>query len=182
MGRDKATLTIGPDGPTFIEAIMATLDAAGVGQVRVVVAPGKIGRHRGEIVNPDPERGMLSSIQCGLTSLEPAIAAALIWPVDHPFVAAASVRGIIDAFRAKRAPIVVPTYDGRRGHPVLFSRSTFDELLTADPAEGARAVVHAHGDRIELPVDDAGVLADIDTPEDLRGHSPFSYKNREGSN
>ena len=64
------------------------------------------------------------------------------------------------------APIVVPTFKGRRGHPVLFASRVFPEIHAADPSVGARSVVHAHSDRREIEVDDRGVLVDIDTPAD----------------
>jgi molybdenum cofactor cytidylyltransferase len=166
MGRDKATLRIGPGGPTFVDKIEKTLEEAGVDAVRVVVAPGRTRPSRHAVVNPNPAAGMLSSIHCGLHAFEDELDALLIWPVDHPSVTTATVVAIIDAYRDEGSPIVVPTYQGRRGHPVLFAASTFRELIAADPSQGARAVVHAHTDRLELAVDDPGVVADIDTPED----------------
>ena len=179
MGRDKATLRVGTGGPTFLEAIEQTLGEAGVELVRVVIAPGRPHSSRHAVVNPNPAAGMLSSIHCGLHALVAPLDAVLIWPVDHPSVTTGTVTALVAAFEAAAAPIVVPTYEGRRGHPVLFAASTFHELIAADPSQGARAVVHAHADRMELPVDDPGILIDIDTPADYadyRGHSPFSYK------
>jgi molybdenum cofactor cytidylyltransferase len=170
MGRDKATLRAGVDGSTFLDAIHSTLDAAGVGVVRVVVAPGRERADQDDVVNPDPAAGMLSSIHCGLRALPGELDAVIIWPVDHPLVAPATVVAMIDAFRTWTAPIVVPAYHGRRGHPVLFAARVLPELMAADRSQGARSVVHAHGDRFELLVDDPGVLADIDTPADYARH------------
>jgi molybdenum cofactor cytidylyltransferase len=179
MGRPKATLEAGPGGPNFVDAILETLGAAGISAARVVVAPGF--EHAGPsfVVNPDPSAGMLSSIHRGLGALQGRLDAVLVWPVDHPLVKRETVDAMIAAFRAGSPPIVVPTYEGRRGHPVLFAARLIPELLAADPSKGARAVVHAHEDRLELAVDDPGVLSDIDTPEDYarqfkkKGTLPF---------
>ena len=166
MGRPKATLTTGPGGRTFVGAILETLRAAGVDTVRVVVAPGLDDLTPDGVANPDPSAGMLSSVQCGLRAFRQPVDAAIVWPVDHPLVKVTTLAAMIAAFTRSDAPIVVPTFEGRRGHPVLFSARLVPELLSADPSKGAREVVHAHGDRLELPVEDRGIIEDIDTPED----------------
>jgi molybdenum cofactor cytidylyltransferase len=109
---------------------------------------------------------MLSSLQCGLRAFRETPDAVFVWPVDHPLVERDTVVAMITAFQRTDAPVVVPTHGGRRGHPVLFAARVIPELLAADPSLGARSVVHAHDDRLELPVPDPGVVADIDTPED----------------
>jgi molybdenum cofactor cytidylyltransferase len=176
MGRPKAAMTLGPNGPTFLDAILTTLDAAGVPVVRVVVRPGEARQTPRDVENPNPATGMLGSIQCGVRALPSGITAVLVWPVDHPLVEKATVVAMIAAFRAGEAPVVVPVYGGRRGHPVLFSPRALPELFTADGSRGAAAVVHAHADRIELAVADRSVLLDVDTPEDyerlVAGPSP----------
>ena len=167
MGVPKWSLPVPPDGLTFLDAILATLREAAVARVRVVVAPGAPAAVE-FVVNPDPARGMLSSVQCGLRALDSGPAAVLLWPVDHPLVTTATVIAMIAARSAWDHPVVVPTFEGRRGHPVLFASRVLPELLAADPAEGARAVVHAHRDRCELAVPDPGVVTGIDTREDYR--------------
>jgi molybdenum cofactor cytidylyltransferase len=166
MGRPKALLTMGTHGPTFLDAIEKTLRASGLFEWRVVVSPELAHRVAQGVVNPDPSLGMLSSVQRGLRTFGNDLDAALVWPVDHPLVARETIVGMVAAFRSGNAPVVVPTYEGRRGHPVLFAARLFPELLAADPSRGARAVVHAHGDRVELAVADPGVTLDIDTPAD----------------
>ena len=166
MGHAKAMLTLGPAGPTFVDAITDTLRAADVPVWRIVVAPGFAARGDHDVVNPDPSLGMLSSIQCGLGDFPEPPDAVLVWPVDHPLVAPETVRAILAAFKSANTPVVVPTYKGRRGHPVLFAARVFPELLAADRSHGAREVVHAHDDRVELEVSDPGVIEDIDTPAD----------------
>ncbi|HEX6851126.1 MAG TPA: nucleotidyltransferase family protein [Candidatus Polarisedimenticolaceae bacterium] len=171
MGRPKALLPV--EGTTFLGHVLATLRAAGVSTVRVV-----LGQHADEIrqhaalrtdvvvINPTPEAGMLSSVRHGVRALPEEVDAFLLWPVDHPTVMPDTVRKLVAAFREGGAPIVVPVHAGRRGHPVLFAARLKDELLRAPDSVGARAVVVAHEDGLRaVEVHDPGVLADVDTPE-----------------
>jgi molybdenum cofactor cytidylyltransferase len=81
------------------------------------------------------------------------------------------VNRLIQAFRTARNPIVIPTSQNRRGHPALFARSVFGELLNAPAEEGARSVVNADPGRVlEVDVRDPSILVGIDTPEDYRSH------------
>jgi len=166
MGRAKAHLPAGPSGRSFVDTVTETLAGAGVSEVRVVVSPGLTRPPRQAVVNPDPSAGMLSSVQCGLRAFRETPDAVFVWPVDHPLVERDTVVAMVAAFQRAGAPVIVPTHGGRRGHPVLFASRIFSELLAADPSVGARSVVHAHDDRLELAVADPGVVADIDTPED----------------
>jgi molybdenum cofactor cytidylyltransferase len=89
--------------------------------------------------------------------------------VDVPMVSPHTIRTVIDAWRRARAPVVRPAFGPRRGHPVVFDRAIFDELRRAPLHEGARSVVRAHAsDVLDVPVDDPGCVADIDTPADYR--------------
>ncbi len=89
-----------------------------------------------------------------------------MWPVDQPHVLVRTVEVLLEEFRRSGSPIVIPVHRGRRGHPVLFGRPVFEELLGASQDLGARAVVRADAGRVrEVPVADAAVLEDIDTPE-----------------
>jgi CTP:molybdopterin cytidylyltransferase MocA len=170
MGRPKALLPAKPDGLSFVDAVVLTACAGGASVVRVVVAPGFERPKPYYVVNPDPDAGMLSSIHRGLDAMDDKLEAVLVWPVDHPYVTIETVAAMISAFRADGPPIVVPTCEGRRGHPVLFSERVIPEVYAADPARGATAVVHAHDDRLELSVDDRGIITDIDTPDDYADH------------
>lgn len=177
MGRPKALLPIGPDGETFFDRITRTLMAGGVEEVVVVVGadadailaavtPGSL---RVRIVtNPDFERGQLTSLLAGLRTIDrPGVSAALVTLIDSPLISVADVQRLIGARRERGASIVRPASNGRHGHPVIFGRELFDELFRADPAQGAKAVVHAHAaDIFEVPTDDEGAFIDIDTPED----------------
>ena len=82
-------------------------------------------------------------------------------------MAADTVSRVVAAWRAGRAPIVRPMCGGRHGHPAIFGASLFGELRAADTRVGARAVLSVHAAEIlDVPVDDAGTIDDIDTPEE----------------
>lgn len=175
MGRDKALLPY--RGSTFLEHMVAELRLAGVARIAVV-----LGHHAREIeqaaalgdaqvvLNPDYRRGQTSSLQAGLEALaaEP-VEAVLLCLVDHPAVQASTIAKLLRAFRDSSAPVVVPTYQGRRGHPVLIARQLFDELRSLELGRGANAVIRKYqAATLPVEVDDPGILADIDDPQAYR--------------
>ena len=95
----------------------------------------------------------------------------LVHLVDHPFIDVALVDALIESFFETKKMIVVPRYKGKRGHPVIFSRQLFEELLNAPFDQGAKAVVNAHRqETLEIEWQDEGITLDIDTPELYRQH------------
>lgn len=173
MGTPKALLLY--QGQTFLERGCAAFLAAGVDELVVVLGAqaeavrGAVPVHPGirTVVNTRAFQGQLSSLMVGIGALSPASEAAIVNLVDHPLVTAETIKALIAAFREVPAPILVASYRGRRGHPVLFSRQVYGELLAAPLDQGAKAVVRRDPTRVrEVPLDDPGILADIDTPED----------------
>lgn len=177
MGQPKALLRMPSTPDPFVARIVRTLREGGVEDV-VVVAGGDAPAIRMYmersmpdvrlLVNPDPAEGQLSSLLVALSAVDrPGVRALLVALVDHPLVGSATVRSVIEAYRRTGAAIVRPARGGRHGHPVLFDRRTFDALRRADPALGAKEVVHAYaGEMVEVEVTDEGVFTDIDTPAD----------------
>jgi molybdenum cofactor cytidylyltransferase len=174
VGGPKALLRA-PDGRTFLARIVETARAAGAGGVLVVVGPPHgdaikkaLPSGAGVVVNPRPERGMLSSVQSGILALPRTTVAALIWPVDVPYVGLETVRAILAASPGK---LIVPQHGAdkkvRGGHPVRVPRARFAELTALDPEVGLKALIDARPDNVErLSVADKNILVDIDTPED----------------
>ena len=123
------------------------------------------------VVNPDPSRGQLSSLQTALSALPAQTDGFAFIPVDSPAVAENTVASLAQAF-AQRSPttlFVIPRQFGKRGHPVFAARSIAAELLALPPTGEAREVVHAHVDRTEyVDVEDPGIFADVDDPEAYR--------------
>lgn len=178
MGRPKALLTI--DGETFIEHIVAAIRRSGLERVVVVLGFNaeelrrKIEHLPVEIVlNPNFSQGQLSSLQVAIRHLEQDndCDGMLVHLVDHPYIDSILVRTMIQKFTAGQKLIVVPRHHGKRGHPVIFARALFAELLKAPPELGAKAVLHAHQvDTLEIDTEDIGITIDIDTPELYQQH------------
>ena len=183
MGRSKALLAVPSGEITFVARLAATLLAGGAADALVVGRPDdralldELERLPGAVrfvPNPNADSGQLSSVLAGLNAADrPGTSAILVTPVDLPLLTPASVSTLLASFRAGSFPIARATHGGRHGHPVVFGRSVFDALRRADPATGAKSVVHAYP-VLNVEVPDAGVLHDVDTPEDyarlITGH------------
>jgi CTP:molybdopterin cytidylyltransferase MocA len=176
MGRIKALLPISKD-ETFLDRVTRTLRNGGVEEVIVVVgadaaaireAVGRSKMPARVVENPNYENGQLSSLVAGLKAVDrPGVTGALVTLIDVPLVSPATVRALLQEFRAGRALIVRPASKGRHGHPVIFDRALFDEFRRANPAEGAKEVVRAYSaEQLNVEVADEGAFTDIDTPED----------------
>ena len=173
MGFPKPLLWIGNE--TFVEHLCRAI--LPVVSRLIVVTGGYADRVRAAIpadsridavMNPDYIRGQLSSIKAGLRAISLDADAAIVHLADHPLVRPETFDRILDAYRTSDAPIIIARCEGRRGHPVLFRRSIFDELMAAPEDVGARAVVQADPARVlYVDVDDPGVGLDLDTPADL---------------
>lgn len=175
MGAPKALLPY--KGRTFLEHLLEVTRQPQIGLTRVVLGAGadeirtqlKLDPAN-VVVNPDWEKGQLSSIHAALRSLPAGLTEAiLLCLVDHPLISAALVKELIAQFYSSGKPIVLPTYKGKRGHPAVFSSKLYDELLVAPLEQGARSVVWAHAaDVLEVPTIEEGVLLNLNDPEVLR--------------
>ena len=117
------------------------------------------------IVNPDPSRGMFSSIQLGAHAAMSAPIGVL--PGDMPFVRAETIRRLLQA-SAGTTGSVVPRYDGRRGHPVVMPAGVRAAILAASSGGSLKEVLTRPPNfRVDIDVDDPGVLRDVDVPGDL---------------
>jgi molybdenum cofactor cytidylyltransferase len=178
MGTSKALMEV--EGVSFLARVIASLKEGGVGSVLVVVRDpeGPEGQEAEAcgampVRNPGPEAGPISSLQAGLRALSDGSPAVLFCPVDHPLFRHQTVEALIRAFVKTAPPFVAPAYQGRRGHPVLFGKELFPELLSPDLPEGARSVVARYLEqRAVVEVEDPGILADINTPDDFRRNHP----------
>lgn len=178
MGRPKALLPI--DGQTFIERIVAALKQTRVGKIIVILGHNaselqpKISHLPVEIlINTDYKLGQLSSLQLAVRhlQLDHDCDGMLVHLVDHPYLTPALVQEMIRRFYETKKRIIVPKFHGKRGHPVIFSRELFAELLSAPADQGAKAVVNAHrADTLEIETEEAGIALDIDTPELYEQH------------
>jgi CTP:molybdopterin cytidylyltransferase MocA len=172
MGRDKRRLPY--RGRTVLEQTVASLWDGGVSPVVVVLEPdspcsrlaGLVGTI--QAINPDPDRGMLSSIRVGLASAPAEAQAAAVLPGDHPFVPAEAVASLVDHYSRHRPLLLVPRFGERRGHPLILDRSLFSEAAACDDAVGLRQLLRRReADLVTLELDFPRAEQDLDTPEDL---------------
>ena len=181
MGVPKPMLDAG--GMTFAARLVETLAEGGCDTVVVVSASGsgaladEVGRGPGVlVVNPGGRGGQIGSLRVALDHLEALAdtpAAVAFTPVDNPLVDPATVRALLEAWRASRAAVVLPRHDGKRGHPVVADMGIADEFRQEGLPEGARTVVRRDPGRvIEVEVADPGVADDLDTPERYRKRFP----------
>lgn len=145
----QVVVVVGPDAEELRARVPSLTDS----RVRVVV-------------NPDPSRGMFSSVQAGVASVDWADAYVIV-PADMPYVKPATVQALAEQY-ACSSGIVSPRYRGKRGHPVFVPRALRDEILREDPRSNLHEVLKRHqNERVDFDVEDAGVVRDVDTPADL---------------
>jgi molybdenum cofactor cytidylyltransferase len=118
-------------------------------------------------VNPRPQEGQGSSIAVGAAALDARTAAALVVLGDQPLTPPRVIRALLAAQQASGKAIAAPSYRGTRGTPVLFAASVFAELRALGGDSGARVVVAARPERVEIVDVDVAMPADVDTPEDF---------------
>ncbi len=169
MGAFKPLLPFG--NKTVIECCIDSLREAGVETIVVVLG------HRADdlrarltgirfAVNPDPDSEMGASIAVGVRELPHEAETTLISLADHPAVPASVVSTIIEEW-TRGASIVIPTWQGRGGHPVLIDLSLKPELLNLPASGGLRALFEAHRATVtRLPVDSPFIARDMDTWDD----------------
>jgi molybdenum cofactor cytidylyltransferase len=173
MGSPKALLPY--QGRPFLEHLLEVTSHRNIGVRRVVLGAHAepiakaIQLEADEIViNEDWEKGQLSSIQAALRSLPSGTDGILLCLIDHPLISSLLVQDLIEQFYKTMKPIVLPVYEGRRGHPVIFSASLYDELHRAPLQTGARAVVWAHtGEVEEVQTNEEGCVLNLNDPETM---------------
>ena len=167
------------DGRPLLDRTIASLLRAGISRVIVVVAEHvnlELVEALGDsrvlvVVNPDPDRGMFSSIQTGLAHARSATAdparILMVLPADMPFVRSDTVAALgVECGRLGRP--VVPMHDGRHGHPIALPGEIAGSLSAASPAVSLKdALRMIDAEPVGLRVDDPGVLRDVDVPADL---------------
>jgi molybdenum cofactor cytidylyltransferase len=121
------------------------------------------------VVNEDWDKGQLTSIHAALRSLPSGTDGILLCLIDHPLISADLVQELIERFYKAGKPIVLPLYQGRRGHPLIFSASLYDELLRAPLETGARAVVWAHAAEVEeVRTNEEGCVLNLNDPDTIQ--------------
>ncbi len=122
-----------------------------------------------DVVNPNPQRGLGSSIACGARLVAPDIAAVYICLADMPAITAEIFAQLANALRgAPKKTIARPYYRGIPGHPVVFRRRHLAALCQLDTASGARELLDSYRDEVfHLPHNNPGVVTDLDSTADI---------------
>jgi CTP:molybdopterin cytidylyltransferase MocA len=174
MGTQKLVLPFGKS--TIIETVVDNVLQSSVDHVMIV-----LGANQHEIrellknqavefcYNQDHNKGMLSSVKCGIRSLPPGADAALIYLGDQPKIPSFVTDAVIKAYSEDLYGIVIPVYNHRRGHPLLVDMKYRREIEQLNLEEGLRKLRHHFPeDVLEVEVDAPGILVDIDTREDYQ--------------
>ena len=158
------------DGKPMLQQTIDRIAQSKVDAVVIVLGANaaEIQKHvRGRaIVNPDYAKGMSTSLHAGLRALPAKTEAVIIALGDQPFVESKTITALVDEYRRSGAKIIVPTFNGQRGNPVLVDASLFPRLMQIGGDVGCRAIF-GELSVSELPVTDAGIAQDIDTMEDF---------------
>lgn len=180
MGSPKALLAY--QGRPFLEHLLEVTVHPKIGVRRVVlgahaepIAKNIVLAANEVVINDNWEKGQLSSIQAAIRSLPDFKGSAdhgtdglLLCLIDHPLISSDLVNELIEQFYVKRDKIVLPVYETRRGHPVIFPATLYNELLHAPVDQGARAVVWAHAAEVlEVPTNEEGCVLNLNDPETL---------------
>ena len=174
MGMPKQLLPWGKS--IILQQVIDNASASRLGMILLV-----LGSHADEIagkikvssktrivVNRDFKEGMSSSVKCGINNAPEETEAYMLLLGDQPFIGPDIINKLIDCYQTGKYGVVIPAYDGRRGHPVVFDVKYKQELLAIGDG-GARVVVDNHvQDILEVSLDSPEILADIDTPQDYQ--------------
>ncbi|MBK3518869.1 XdhC family protein [Carboxylicivirga marina] len=128
--------------------------------------------------NADFEQGMLSSVQCGVNNAD-AFEAFMVLPGDQPLVKASTIDRLIDAWRRSDKGLVIPTFNGKKGHPVLIHHRYKEQINHLDSNIGLRQLFHEHTDDIlYVEIDSEEVLMDLDKPDDYKKALKWDAKSK----
>lgn len=176
---DSKVTAILKDKPLVTHVVEAAA-AAGVATIIVVtghaapaVAAALAGRPIRFVHNPLAASGLASSLRAGIAAVPDDVGGAIILLADMPLVKASTLSALAAAFASGKPDAAVPVHAGHQGNPVLISRSLFPAVLTLTGDGGARRLLdHPDCNVLRVPLDDAGILVDVDTTDVLRSLMP----------
>jgi len=174
MGGVKAVLPY--KNTTFIENIVDNIKNSGINDVFVVLGFNRekidpFLKNAKIIINPRPEEGQFSSLKAGIKNLPVKTEAALVHLVDVPAVMPETYKAVINAHKNNPEKIIIPYHNGRHGHPVIFPKKFFTELLDYPLSKTARDFIYGQSkdNILNIEVSDPAILKDFDTKNDLEG-------------
>lgn len=169
MGQLKQLLLLG--SLTAIEHCANTVLSSGVSDVVLVISSDGAAVSTAVeplpirvAVNPDNCSDMAASVRVGLNALENSASAVMICLADHPLVLQETIKAMLDAHQKNPEAVIIPSHNGRRGHPTLFPRKIIQEIFASS---SLRVLISRHESLIQyVVVEDRGVVLDMDRPED----------------
>ena len=171
IGKPKLMLEL--NGKSFLKIAADILKKAGIQNIFCVVSKESFDWAAGNtegvsfIINPFPEKGMISSVQIGLKETDKSDGVVII-PVDHPFVNASTVKMIIEAFNNNPDCLIKPVFNSVSGHPIIIPPELSKEILSSGINKTLDVVIReSFVKKISINTDDPGVIKNINTPEDL---------------
>jgi molybdenum cofactor cytidylyltransferase len=173
MGEPKALLKFGKQ--SFLETSIANFRAADIENIIVVLG------HNAEIIlqnvnpslaqfviNHNYQLGQFSSFQVGIRKLQPEAEGVFLALADQPQIGVSVIAQIVNAFYKNPERIVIPVFNGKRGHPPIFPKRLFSEILSSPPSQITSDVIRSNSELVyEVQIDDVRILRDIDTKEEL---------------
>lgn len=188
MGKNKLLLRLG--GKRLIDHNLDALEASNIDEIVVVLGhepEGSIAalkprlNHIRIVINEEYEDGMSSSLKTGLNQTKNADAVLLVLG-DQPILDYKLINEMIKIMEDKilRALIVSPVHEGKKGHPLLFSKELFIEIMNLKKNETIRDIVHKHSDALIMIESDEWTLTDIDTPIDFKKAERLVTKSKLG--
>jgi CTP:molybdopterin cytidylyltransferase MocA len=174
VGKNKALLEI--EGTKFIERITRSLHSAQCQPILVVGGADEeaVRKEAGRlavrfVMNDDWRLGQFSSLRAGISHVDPEAIGALVTLVDHPLVAEETYVLLLEVFRSSPGKIIIPSHEGRRGHPVVIPARIMEEIVTSPDNWTLRNIMKKHANLIVIKeVADTHILTDIDTEEELK--------------
>ena len=163
------------DGQPLVRRIVEVALASRLSEVVVVLglAGAAVAEELGGlevrlIDNPGFRQGQSSSVRAGLAAVADRVSAAMFVPIDQPGLSTVAIDSLIDCYRQSAASIVVPTFAGQRGAPVVIDQSLFGELAAIEGDAGGRQIFARHEENlVELAFAREEPLLDVDTPDQL---------------
>jgi molybdenum cofactor cytidylyltransferase len=169
MGSPKMLLPF--NGGTMLERVISNVRASAVNKILVVLGSDKdkvltlVERTSvNHCLNENYTDGMLSSVKCGFRSLPQNFSAVLIFQGDQPLISPDTINNVIKARQTSGKEILIPIFEGKRGHPLLVGKKFRKEIETMESDQGLRALSARHPEEVfEVETDDPGILKDFDT-------------------
>jgi molybdenum cofactor cytidylyltransferase len=187
MGTPKQLLRIG--GETILQRTLKNVRDSNVAEIILVLGHAADDVRKTiaiqdlkVVINPEYQQGMGTSLRKGLAAVSADARAAIIVLADQPWVRAETLNRLVVCHQEGKPQILVPMYKGFRGNPVLLDRSVFAEVQALNGDVGCRAIFGDHTEGIvKLPIDDPGILLDIDSRDDLESLSGAAERDASGN-